>query len=247
MAVSHIHATKHISYRNRLRRQLSPYSRVYALYFKRAFDFLTSAFFLIALFPVLILLTVLLMVFQGGNPFFLQERIGYNCRKFKIIKFRTMTFKKNAEGQLLPDEARVTWIGRIMRSTSLDELPELMNVLIGDMSIVGPRPWLEEKLTIFSESTKQRRMKIRPGVTGLAQIMGRNSLTYRQRVAYDLRYQKHLSFLLDLKILSYTVYKVFIREGIYERPDALGKPLLSTVPKDIETKGRKMNKPDSSI
>ena len=225
-------------------RYLTRRSALYANWLKRPLDFSIALIGLLCISPLLLLLALLLIIFQGGNPIFQQERIGRGCRPFRIIKFRTMTNETDANGKLLPDEQRTTWVGKLMRSTSLDELPELINVLIGDMSLIGPRPWLAEKLVIFTEETKQLRMRIRPGVTGLAQILGRNGLTYRQRVSYDLRYQKHLSFSLDCKILFYTFYKVFKREGIYERPDALGKPAHPATPKDPETKGRKMNKPE---
>ena len=225
-------------------RYLTRRDPLYANGLKRALDFTVAFIGLLCISPLLLLLALLLIIFQGGNPIFLQERIGRKCRPFKIIKFRTMTNERDTNGKLLPDEQRTTWIGKLMRSTSLDELPELINVLIGDMSLIGPRPWLAEKLVIFTEETRQLRMRIRPGISGLAQILGRNGLTYRQRVSYDLRYQKHLSFTLDCKILFYTFYKVFKREGIYERPDALGKPAHPATPKDPETKGRRMTKPE---
>ena len=225
-------------------RYLTRRSPIYMNGVKRVLDFTISLIGLICISPLLLLLALLLIIFQGGNPIFLQERVGRGCKPFHIIKFRTMTNERDANGKLLPDEQRTTWIGKLMRSTSLDELPELINVLIGDMAIIGPRPWLAEKLVIFTEETRQLRMRIRPGISGLAQILGRNGLTYRQRVSYDLRYQKHLSFTLDCKILFYTFYKVFKREGIYERPDALGKPAHPATPKDLETKGRRMNKPE---
>ncbi len=156
-----------------------------------------------------------------------------------------MNDKKDAYGKLLPDEERTTFIGSILRSTSLDELPELFNVLIGDMSFIGPRPWIPVQMRHFTPSTRRKRMIIRPGITGLAQVLGRNNLTFRERVCYDLRYRRHISFMTDARILFYTFYKVFKREGIEQLPHALGDPGHHLPPKDPETRGLRGNKPDT--
>lgn len=152
-----------------------------------------------------------------------------------------MNDKRDQDGALLPDEERTTWLGGILRSTSLDELPEILNVLKGDMSFIGPRPWIPEQMELFDERTRMRRMSIRPGISGLAQILGRNNLTFRQRVSFDLRYARHLSCRLDLAILFFTFYKVVKREGIYQRPDAMARLQGSAAPKDPDTRGLRGN------
>ncbi len=191
----------------------------------------------------MLLITLLLVAVQGGSPFFVQQRIGRGCRRFHIIKFRTMTHDCGEKGELLPDEARTTWLGRLLRATSLDELPELINVLKGDMSFIGPRPWVPEQMNTFRPLTQQRRMRVRPGMSGLAQIRGRNDLTFRQRVCYDLYYIRHLTLLMDVQVLLYTFYKVVLREGIEQHPDALKKTSPQLAPKDPMTKGRRGNSP----
>ena len=148
---------------------------------------------------------------------------------------------RDKEGNLLPDEERTTVLGSLLRSTSLDELPELINVLLGDMSFIGPRPWIPDQMAIFTPSTRKKRMSLRPGITGLAQIRGRNNLTFRQRVCYDLSYQRHLTFRYDLNILFYTFLKVVEREGIQQRPDALSTPTRVLKPRDLMTYGLKEN------
>ncbi len=215
----------------------------YARYYKRVLDFCISLLGLIILFPLLLLIALLLMLVQGGNPFFSQRRIGYHLFPFNVIKFRTMTNERDAQGELLPDEERTTWLGRLLRATSLDELPELFNVLRGDMSFIGPRPWIPEQMDTFNLTTRAHRMLVRPGISGLAQILGRNDLTFRQRVCYDITYIRHLNLWVDVRILFYTLYKVLLREGIYQRPNALGKPAHPLAPKDPDTKGQRGNKP----
>ncbi len=148
---------------------------------------------------------------------------------------------RDREGNLLPDEERTTSLGSLLRSTSLDELPELINVLLGDMSFIGPRPWIPDQMDIFTPATRRRRMSLRPGITGLAQIRGRNNLTFRQRVSYDLSYQRHLTFRYDLNIFLYTFLKVIEREGIQQRPDALSTPVRVLKPRDMATFGLKEN------
>lgn len=214
------------------------YNSFYSRYGKRALDFTVALFSLICLLPVLAIPAFLLIVIQWTSPFFLQKRIGRHLKPFYIIKFKTMKDIRDAEGRLLPDEQRSTFLGSLLRRTSLDELPELINVLLGDMSFIGPRPWIPEQMVIFTPSTRRKRMSLRPGITGLAQVHGRNNLTFRQRVCYDLHYKRRLSLKEDIKILCYTFYKVIKREGIDQHPQALP-------PKDPQTRGIRGNNLDS--
>lgn len=225
--------------------ELPPPRTFYKRIGKRIIDFVSALLMLLVLSPLLLLILVALLLFQGGNPFFLQERVGRKCRPFHIIKFRTMRNTCGADGKLLPDEERTTLVGKFLRASSLDELPELLNVLKGDMSFIGPRPWIPEQMATFDTSTRRLRMRIRPGISGLAQVHGRNNLTFRQRVAFDLRYSRQLSMWLDIRILFRTFWKVALSEGIAQRVDALG-PVPSTNPKDPETKGLRGNKPRNS-
>ena len=229
--------TTNIPFSNPLYRNHNFYRR----YGKRALDFTGALFGLICLFPVLAILAILLAIVQRTSPFFLQKRIGHGLKPFHIIKFKTMKDTRDKEGNLLPDEERTTVLGSLLRSTSLDELPELINVLLGDMSFIGPRPWIPDQMAIFNPSTRKKRMSLRPGITGLAQIRGRNNLTFRQRVCYDLSYQRHLTFRYDLNILCYTFLKVVEREGIQQRPDALSTPARVLKPRDLMTYGLKEN------
>ena len=187
---------------------------MYQRYFKRWLDFLLSLFLLIVLSPVLLMLTVLGTVFMKGNPFFMQERPGKDEKIFRLLKFRSMTLARDSHGKPLSDDARLTRYGRLLRSTSLDELPELVNILKGDMSFVGPRPLLPEYLPYYTES-ERRRHEVLPGLTGWAQVNGRNNIsTWEERFAYDLTYVERCSFAFDLKILFLTVYKVMKRSDI---------------------------------
>ena len=186
---------------------------MYARFWKRVLDFTLALMALLVLSPVLLVLTVLGAIKMKGNPFFTQERPGKNEKIFKLIKFRSMTCEKDKDGNLLPDAQRLTRYGRILRSTSLDELPELMNILIGDMSIVGPRPLLVDYLPRYSQE-QRRRHDVRPGLTGYAQINGRNALTWKERFDLDVWYVDHVSFGLDLRILLNTVLVVLKKEGI---------------------------------
>ena len=163
--------------------------------------------------PVIFGVTVFLFVANQGKPFFFQLRPGKNERIFKIIKFKTMNDKKDVDGNLLPDAQRLTKIGEFVRKTSLDELPQLFNVLKGDMSIIGPRPLLPEYLPLYNE-TQRKRHEVRPGITGWAQVNGRNAISWQQKFDYDVWYVDHFTFLLDLKIVYLTIKKVFKREGI---------------------------------
>lgn len=198
---------------------------MYARYFKRILDILLSGIGLIVLSPVLLVLTVVGIFAMGENPFFTQLRPGKIDKKtgkekiFKLVKFRSMNNKKDQNGNLLPDDVRLTKYGRILRSTSLDELPELWNILKGDMSIVGPRPLAVQYLDYYTEN-ERRRHSVLPGLTGLAQANGRNSLSWEEKFAYDLEYVENLSFLLDVKILMKTVQTVLMRKDIGTRGEA---------------------------
>jgi undecaprenyl phosphate N,N'-diacetylbacillosamine 1-phosphate transferase len=163
--------------------------------------------------PVFVLVWMVLMVANRGEPFFTQQRPGLNGRIFRIIKFRTMNNRRGEDGELLPDADRLTAAGRFVRKTSLDEIPQLINVLVGDMSLIGPRPLLVDYLSLYSRE-QARRHEVRPGITGWAQVNGRNAIDWETRFALDVWYVDHLSFLLDLKILGLTVLKVFRSEGI---------------------------------
>lgn len=186
---------------------------MYGKYFKRTIDFLLSLFALIILFPALLLLAIIGAFAMRGNPFFAQARPGRNERIFNLIKFRTMTCEKDATGNLLPDDVRLTRYGRFLRKTSLDELPELINILVGHMSIVGPRPLLVQYLPLYNECQKHRH-DVRPGLTGLAQVKGRNGISFEERFELDLEYIKTLSFKNDVIIILETVKTVLKREGI---------------------------------
>jgi undecaprenyl phosphate N,N'-diacetylbacillosamine 1-phosphate transferase len=186
---------------------------MYQSYIKPLIDFFVSFLLLIVGFPVLALATLFLFFANNGKPFFFQLRPGKNGKLFTIIKFKTMNEKKDDEGDLLPDESRLTILGQFVRKTSLDELPQLINVLKGDMSLIGPRPLLPEYLTLYSE-TQKKRHNVKPGITGWGQINGRNSISWSQKFEYDVWYVDHFNFSLDLKIICLTVSKVFKREGI---------------------------------
>jgi len=180
---------------------------------KRAFDIVASAGALIVLSPLFVGLAVLVRLWLGGPVLFRHMRPGLNARVFPLIKFRTMTNARGADGKLLPDAQRLTPFGRFLRSTSLDELPEFINVLRGDMSLVGPRPLLQAYLLLYSPE-EARRHEVRPGITGLAQVSGRNALTWQEKFKLDVWYVDNQSFWLDLKILLLTAWKVVRRDGI---------------------------------
>jgi undecaprenyl phosphate N,N'-diacetylbacillosamine 1-phosphate transferase len=186
---------------------------MYKNYIKHLFDFITALVGLIVLSPLFIIVTVALFISNQGEPFFFQTRPGKNEKLFRIVKFKTMNNKKDSNGKLLPDEQRLTKIGNFIRKTSLDEIPQLINVLNGDMSLIGPRPLLSEYLPLFNVEQKKRHL-IRPGITGWAQVNGRNSINWQQKFAYDVWYVDKMSFLFDIKILFLTVKKVFVSEGI---------------------------------
>ena len=186
---------------------------MYAKFFKRFLDFTLSLCGLIALSPVLLVLTVLGAYKMKGNPFFTQERPGKDCKIFKLIKFRSMTCEVDDQGQPLPDEIRLTRYGKLLRSTSLDELPELLNILKGDMSIVGPRPLLVKYLPLYNEEQRHRH-DVRPGLTGYAQAHGRNAISWEEKFEMDVWYVRNISFRTDVQILLDTVKAVLNRSGI---------------------------------
>lgn len=173
-------------------------------------DFLAALLLLLVLSPIFILVLLVLAVVNGGSPFFYQTRPGKNEKLFKIIKFKTMTDKTDASGMLLPDADRLTGFGKFVRKTSLDELPQLFNVLAGDMSLVGPRPLLPEYIPLYTEEQKKRHL-VKPGITGLAQVRGRNQMLFSQRFKNDVFYVENLSFYLDLKILLLTISSVLFK------------------------------------
>ena len=186
---------------------------MYAKYLKRVIDFSLSLITLIVLSPLLLVLIVLGTVFMRGNPFFMQERPGKDEKIFKLIKFRTMDNRKNKEGKLLPDEVRLNKYGRFLRATSLDELPELANIVKGDMSLIGPRPLLVKYLPYYTER-EHLRHSIRPGLTGYAQVHGRNKVTWEEKFEMDVWYAEHLTFLTDIKVFFDTIKVVLSHEGV---------------------------------
>lgn len=186
---------------------------MYKLFFKRIFDFLGALLGLILAIPFFFIVTISLCFTNQGKPFFFQLRPGKNGIIFKIIKFKTMNDKKDSFGKLLPDSDRLTKIGIFVRKTSLDELPQLLNVIKGDMSLVGPRPLLPEYLPLYNEK-QNRRHEVKPGITGWAQVNGRNTISWDKKFEYDVWYVDHISFLLDLRIFFLTLKKVIVREGI---------------------------------
>ncbi len=194
---------------------------MYAKFFKRVMDFVLSLIALLVLSPILLILMIVGLVAMRGNPFFTQMRPGRISKKtgkekiFKLVKFRTMSNKKDENGKLLPDEQRLNKYGKFLRSTSLDELPELINILKGDMSIVGPRPQLVRDM-VFMTDEQRKRHSVRPGLTGLAQVNGRNNMKWETKFEYDLEYIEKITFLRDVKIIFMTVGKVFKRDGISE-------------------------------
>ncbi len=187
---------------------------MYKSYFKRLFDILISGVLLLIFSPIILILWIWLSIAnKGAGAFFFQHRPGKNAEIFRIIKFKTMTDERDIDGNLLPNANRLTATGKFIRSTSLDELPQLWNVLKGDMSLIGPRPLLPEYLPLYSHE-QLRRHDVRPGITGWAQVNGRNSITWKQKFEYDIWYVNNVSLSIDLKIMYLTLKKVVIREGI---------------------------------
>lgn len=200
---------------------------MYAKHLKRWIDFIISFCALVILSPVLLLLIVLGFVFMRGNPFFVQERPGKNEKIFKLIKFRTMDNRKDKNGNLLPDEIRLNRYGRFLRSTSLDELPELINILKGDMAVIGPRPLLVRYLDRYNEE-QHHRHDVRPGLTGYAQAHGRNSVSWEDKFAMDVWYTKHITFAGDVRIIWDTVMTVLKKEGISSESAATMEEFMGT-------------------
>ncbi|MGG6544647.1 UNVERIFIED_CONTAM: sugar transferase [Prevotella sp. 15_C9] len=187
---------------------------MYKHFFKRFFDFWISLVALIVLSPVLLIVTIWLhFANKGAGAFFLQERPGKNEKIFKVIKFKTMTDERDESGELLPDAKRLTKVGMFVRSTSIDELPQLINVLMGDMALIGPRPLLVKYLPLYSKQ-QMRRHEVRPGISGWAQCHGRNSISWTEKFKLDVWYVDHCSLLTDLKVIFITIKKVLFREGV---------------------------------
>ncbi len=190
---------------------------------KPILDFLLAVIGFIILSPVFLLVTILLFISNQGKPFFVQRRPGKNCKVFSIIKFKTMNDKKDVSGKLLHDSERLTAVGSFVRKTSLDEIPQLLNVIKGDMSIIGPRPLLTDYVHLYNEFQNQRH-KVKPGITGWAQVNGRNAISWDKKFELDVFYVNNISFWLDLKILFLTVKKVLISEGISAEDAATIEP-----------------------
>lgn len=192
---------------------MTQFLRMYNFFLKRCIDCVIALCGLIIFTPILLFVIIWMLLVGYKSIFFFQQRPGKDSKLFKIVKFKTMTDERDSEGNLLPDEERLTKIGRFIRSTSIDELPQLINVLKGDMSLIGPRPLLPQYLPLYSEK-QARRHEVRPGITGWAQVNGRNAISWQKKFEYDVWYVDHVSLGLDIKILFLTMKKVFVREGI---------------------------------
>ena len=206
---------------------------MYKHFFKRIIDFFAALFGLLLLSPIFIVVMIALFIANKGNPFFFQKRPGKDARIFKIIKFKSMNDKKDEKGDLLADAYRLTKVGGFVRKTSLDEIPQLINVLKGDMSLIGPRPLLVQYLPYYTEREKLRH-SVRPGITGWAQVNGRNNLDWNTRLSFDIQYVENLSFKFDVKILLKTIKKVIFKEDIVVALD----PKIN-IPLDIYRKNQK--------
>ncbi len=201
---------------------------MYRFYFKRLIDFVIVFCALLILWPILLLITIWLhFANKGAGAFFFQERPGKDERIFKVIKFKTMTDERDENGKLLPDAVRLTKVGRFVRSTSIDELPQLINVLKGDMALIGPRPLMPKYLPLYSPE-QRRRHEVRPGITGWAQINGRNNISWTKKFELDVWYVDHCSFALDVKIILMTIKKVLFREDISKEGEATTVPFDGT-------------------
>lgn len=192
---------------------------MYKKFLKRLFDFIISLFLLILISPIFFLTYIVVRICIGSPAVFKQKRPGKNEKIFTIYKFRTMTNQKDVSGKLLPDEDRLLPIGKFIRKSSIDELPQLINVLKGEMSFIGPRPLLVDYLPLYTEKQKNRHL-IRPGITGLAQVNGRNAISWEEKFEYDIYYSENLNFMLDVKILILTIKKVFLSEDINQKDKA---------------------------
>ncbi|WP_286675981.1 sugar transferase [Peribacillus frigoritolerans] len=200
---------------------------IYKRFIKRAMDFILSLIAIVILSPILLVVALLVRVKLGSPVVFKQNRPGLNENVFMMYKFRTMTDERDETGELLPDSVRLTKFGRLLRSTSLDELPELFNILKGDMSIIGPRPLLVQYLPLYNEHQK-RRHEVRPGLSGLAQVSGRNAISWEEKFNLDVEYVNNVSFIGDWKIIVLTIKKVFIREGINSEASVTMEPFSGT-------------------
>ena len=193
---------------------------LYSYFLKRTIDFIVAFCVLAVIWPILLLLIIFLhFTNKGAGVFFTQDRPGKNVRIFKAIKFKTMTDERDSEGNLLPDAERLTKVGKIVRSLSIDELPQLINVLKGDMSLVGPRPLLPKYLPLYSEE-QFRRHEVRPGITGWAQVNGRNDISWKRKFELDVWYVDHCSLITDIKVIFITIKKVLLRDGISQEGQA---------------------------
>ena len=192
---------------------------MYKNFIKRFLDFIVALLGLLILSPIFVFVAIGLYIANDGKPFFFQARPGLNEKIFKIIKFKTMNDKRDPQGNLLPDEDRLTPIGAFVRKTSLDEIPQLLNVLKGEMSLIGPRPLLPQYLSLYSDFQK-RRNDVKPGITGWAQVNGRNAISWEKKFELDVWYVDHISFLLDMKIFFLTIKKVVVKEGISQEGEA---------------------------
>lgn len=206
---------------------------IYGRFIKRPMDFILSLTAIIMLSPVFLIVAFLVKTRLGSPVLFKQERPGLNGTIFKMYKFRTMTDEKNENGELLPDSVRLTKFGNFLRSTSLDELPGLFNILKGDMSIIGPRPLLVQYLPLYNEHQK-RRHEVRPGLSGLAQVNGRNAISWEEKFNYDIEYVDNMNFIMDWKIILLTIKKVFIREGINSQTAATMEPFKGNSKGSVE-------------
>ena len=197
---------------------------MYKKYYKRVIDFIISLILIILFSPLLILAIIILSISNQGKPFFFQQRPGKNCKIFTIMKLKTMNDKKDDKGNLFPDERRLTIIGRFVRKTSIDEIPQLINVLIGDMSLIGPRPLLVSYLPFYTDEERFRH-SVRPGITGLAQVNGRNTVSWDKRLAFDVEYVKNISFKNDIFIVLNSIKVVLFSKGVSVDPTILMKDL----------------------
>lgn len=200
---------------------------MYKNFIKRILDFVISFCLLILLLPVFLIITIILFIQNKGNPFFFQQRPGKNENSIRIIKFKSMTDEKDDNDKLLSDKERITPFGHFIRKTSLDEIPQLFNVLKGEMSLIGPRPLLFKYLSLYSYN-QRRRHNVRPGITGWAQVNGRNNISWTKKFELDVYYVDHISFLLDMKILWLTFLKVMKREGVNQSEDRPMRPFTGT-------------------
>lgn len=207
---------------------------MYRKFFKRVFDFILSLMAILLLSPIILILIIAGIINMGGNPFFTQERPGKDGKIFKLVKFKSMNNRRDENGELLPDELRLTAYGKFIRNTSLDELPELINILKGDMAIVGPRPLLVRYLTRYN-ATQARRHEVRPGLTGLAQVNGRNAISWEKKFKYDVEYVDNVSLFLDTKIILKTVLKVVARDGISSGTSATMEEFMGQTKENNET------------